>query len=225
MSISMEDIQNEALPTLIENFMSDLYCQNLDTVAKTSPQYAGLTWAYINGVDDFIGNFAKEGKIVAVEDDRTVYGDVLSCPLGQQGEPTGALATPLHIRLADHIGEHVAPVHTNLYTFIKDQSFDREKYHPPRINDREGKMQTLTLFLNDTDGELILFDKTYMGAKPSSLTEKQRFQSNRGTAVITDANRFFTFLPPSSENMTVIQLHFLSASSAMNENLIVQRTI
>ena len=220
-SISLSDIEQKKAPLILEDFMSSLYCDMITRIAKTSPQHGGLVWSYNAIVDDFMGNLKREGKVVYLEDERTEQGYALSHRLSSEAN----LSSPVCMRLAEHYGEHILPVVSLVLTYLKDASFDRQKYHPPRISEKEEGVQTLTLFLNDTDGEIVVFDRSFVGALPTEVVEEHRYPCKKGTAIITDASRFYTTVPPSSEDMVVLQIHHVPANDAKKKGIDVTRSL
>ena len=221
MSISLSEIEQKKEPLVIENFMSDLYCDMMTDIAKTNPQYGGLVWAYNEVVDDFLGTLKRNQTVVYLEDERTERGRTLSHRLPDEG----SLSSPVAMRIAEHYGEHALTVASLMHIYMRDASFDRQKYHPPRINERDADVETLTLFLNDTDAEVVVFDRSFVGALPNELEEEHRYPCKKGTAIITDSTRFYSTVPPSSEDMVMIQIHFVRASNAKQKGHIVTRTL
>ena len=211
--ISLNDIENKTTPVVINNFLSDLHCDSILRSTKTDPGQGGLAYALMNIVDDMNGTLKGQGRISIVEDENTQYGTSLVSYL--------PLPNPIICHLsatsADHYGEHVRPAAGLISVFLKDSSFGEDKYHPPRILDKSGSLKTLTLFVNDTEGEVLVFDKTYVGATPKTVEVEHRYKCEKGTAIITSGNRYISTVPSRSDNMVLLQMHFVLASDALGQ--------
>ena len=213
--ITIDDIEDRKEPVLIDNFMSDFYCDAVLQRAKTSGRLGGMLWSHTTIVDDHLGSFAKLKSVVSIEDENTSHGQGLSCDL----EAYQLLASPLGLRTIEHEKSNIGVINTSVYVTFGDSSFDRDKYHPPRASVREPGVKTLTLFLEDTDGEVILFDKSYIGAKPKGLAVKHRYSCKKGTALIFDGNKFYSTLPPTKGNMYYTQLHYIDGEDGAGRDL------
>ena len=216
--ISIDDVIPKEEAVVIDNFMSDLYIDSILQRATTHPIYGGLIYAHTTVIDDIRGSLQKKKAISVVEDENTLPGRGLSHSFDTNPQ-CGEFVAPLKLAVAELEQQVVMTVNASLYVLLKDNSFGKDNYHPPRVSDREGSMKTLTLFLDDTDCELLLFDKTYIGATPKKLKLENRYSSKKGTAVIMESNRYFSTVPSSEEDSRIIQYHYITSERCTKQGI------
>ena len=206
--ISLDDVQKETPPIIIENFMSDFYCDTTRVSTHSTSAYGGLEWNHSKIVDDFNNNLKMNNVTVYIEDDNTIEGQSLTHNFGME-QKVSPLVPPVTLQLAEYYeGNLGAITGVLMYKFLHDKTFDGKTYHCPRVDSREQEMQTLTLFLNTTDSELLVFDKHFLGARPKEVNVVERIPCVKGTAVIIDSNRFYSTTPSTTEDTCMMKIHF-----------------
>jgi len=70
-------------------------------------------------------------------------------------------------------------------------------YNTPHVDNEKPEYQTLLYYINDSDGDTLIFDKRYQeGVKHTELTIKYRYTPKKGTAILFDSNLFHCGTPP-----------------------------
>jgi|TARA_B110000908_G_scaffold157435_1_gene197564 hypothetical protein len=99
-------------------------------------------------------------------------------------------------------------------------------YHPPHVDSLMDNSLSMVYYVNDSDGDTILFDKQVDHTSPNrhqhlGLTEIGRVSPKKGRAVIFNSNRFHaSSMPIDNERRVVINTVFL-ASSELNKRISV----
>ena len=70
------------------------------------------------------------------------------------------------------------------------------KYHPPHLDYPDADALSMVLYLNDSDGDTVLFDKKLKEGTMFDLKEIYRSSPKRGKAIIFHSNRFHSSSNP-----------------------------
>jgi 2OG-Fe(II) oxygenase superfamily len=82
-------------------------------------------------------------------------------------------------------------------TLFKDTNFPKDFYNTPHIDHHDSQTKTLLYYVNDSDGDTIIFNERYQEInRPTDLTIKYRCTPRKGTALLFDSNLFHCGSPP-----------------------------
>ena len=108
--ISLDDIQKDVPPEIIENFMSDLFCNSTRIATHSTSEYGGLKWNHTRIVDDFNYNLRINNAMVCIEDENSVEGQALTHAFEVDDDgKASSLVPPVTLKLAEHY-EHLGAV-------------------------------------------------------------------------------------------------------------------
>ena len=100
-------------------------------------------------------------------------------------------------------------------------------YHPPHVDSLIDNSLSMVYYVNDSDGDTILFDKQVDHTSPNKhqhlgLTEIGRVSPKKGRAVIFNSNRFHASSNPiNNERRVVINTVFIASLELMNRLSVV----
>jgi hypothetical protein len=104
---------------------------------------------------------------------------------------------------------------TNIYRVKANCMFKQPDYpdgchNTPHIDNEEPNWKTLLYYVNDSDGDTLIFDKKFQkDVKHTELTIKYRSTPKKGTAILFDSDQFHCSTPPrTTERRTVINFIF-----------------
>jgi hypothetical protein len=180
------------------NFVSSFYKEDLQS-AIFSTEYAWVHHDETAG--GYNGNFAwvadsntEETSLFAHKPDKSSK-DIISYE-------------PLIYRLQEVVGHriHVDRLKTNL--MLPTTKKNLSSYNRPHIDHTVPYARTLLYYVNDSDGDTVLFDKTYTGSDPGELTVLHRFTPKAGDAILFDSFRYHASSAPTINKRSVINIIF-----------------
>jgi hypothetical protein len=81
-------------------------------------------------------------------------------------------------------------------------------YHRPHADHGRGDANTLIYYVNDSDGDTVIFDKIWTGEDPGQLTVSERIRPKRGSAILFDSVRYHASSSPTTDVRSVINFIF-----------------
>jgi hypothetical protein len=73
-----------------------------------------------------------------------------------------------------------------------------EKYHVPHFDSKNPNDITIIYYVNNSNGDTVLFNESYEGLIPTSVSVKQTISPLRGRVLIFNSNQFHASRPPYS---------------------------
>lgn len=186
---------------VIDNFVSTFYEEDL-AVAIYS---AGCTWVHHNETSNGYNN-----NYCWVEDENTEETDLFAYKPDSNPKEELISYQPLIYKIQELIGAriHIERVKTNLMLpSVKKNSLS---YNRPHIDHPSSYAKTLIYYVNDSDGDTVIFDKKYTGQDPGKLNIVQRIKPKAGTAVMFDSNTYHAGSTPEVCRRSVINVIFWS---------------
>lgn len=86
-------------------------------------------------------------------------------------------------------------------------------YHRPHADHGQIDAKSLIYYVNDSDGDTIIFDKHWNGENPGKLTAVERITPKAGAAVLFDSTRYHTSSSPTKNVRSVINFIFWPSST------------
>jgi len=126
---------------------------------------------------------------------------------GRIYSPTHKLFLPI-LGMAGIARPNINRVKCNL--MFRDASFPEGFHNTPHVDDHSSNMRTLLYYVNDSDGDTIIFNERYQeGVHINDLTVKYKCTPKKGTALLFDSNLFHCGSPPrETERRSVINFIF-----------------
>ncbi len=182
-----------------ENIISPFYLEDIQLAVFGSE----MTWVHHNETaGGYNGNFAW------IEDEQTEETDLFV----QKPIPNSTTELlpfkPLIYTLQDMIGSrvHIERVKTNL--MLPSVKLKKDSYNRPHVDHSAAYAKTLLFYVNDSDGDTFIFDKTYTGENPGKLEIVERITPKAGTAVLFDSYRYHASSTPTSGKRSAINIIF-----------------
>lgn len=183
----------------IEDFLPSGYRDYLESTMVG--ESATFPWYYNNrtaGLDRYAGavigdEYTRESKQFT----HTFFND------GMSASNLYSVVSPFLVLLEKEFNcefsNRVNRIKANL--MIKDTSFPEGFYNPAHI-DELGCTQTAIYYVNDSDGETVLFDQYFGTNEP--LTVKRRITPKKGSLLLFDAMRMHASTPPRESSERVV---------------------
>jgi hypothetical protein len=119
------------------------------------------------------------------------------------------LISPLLYKISDLVGYKLHIVRIKFNMLLPEASRDINTYHRPHVDHGDLEAKTLIYYVNDCDGDTIIFDKTYTGEDPQKLEIVKRITPKAGSAVLFDSNKYHASSSPTQGPRSVINFIFL----------------
>jgi len=119
------------------------------------------------------------------------------------------LITPLIYKIKDIVGcqIYLDRVKVNLMLPLPNRKY-KLSYNRPHVDHQNANSKTLIYYLNDSDGETVLFDKTFTGSKIEELSVIERVTPKENLAILFDSNRYHASSNPTFGKRSVINFIF-----------------
>jgi hypothetical protein len=120
--------------------------------------------------------------------------------------------------VSNYINEFVMPVgkivRVKANLLLKDENYPKEAYHPPHsdvFGENYDKQWTFLYYINDSDGDTIVFDKEWHpenGDVKPELNAVERHTPKAGNALLFKSNIYHTSSPPKTSERRIV-LNFI----------------
>lgn len=117
--------------------------------------------------------------------------------------------SPLLYKISDLVGYRLDIVRVKINMLIPTLNVPKDTYHRPHIDHGDPEARTLIYYVNDCDGDTVIFDKTYTGEDPGKLTVVERITPKAGSAILFDSNIYHASTSPTQGPRSVINFIFL----------------
>jgi hypothetical protein len=78
----------------------------------------------------------------------------------------------------------------------KNSAFPENSYNPPHTDDVKSNFKSVVYYVNDSDGDTILFNESFTGQQLKNVTVTEKCKPKRGNFFAFDSNRFHASTPP-----------------------------
>jgi hypothetical protein len=120
-----------------------------------------------------------------------------------------SLISPLLYKISDLVGYKLKIIRTKFNMLLPEANSPIDTYHRPHVDHGDIQAKTLIYYVNDCDGDTIIFDKTYTGEDPKKLEIAKRITPKAGSAVLFDSNIYHASSAPTQGPRSVINFIFL----------------
>ena len=120
-----------------------------------------------------------------------------------------ALVTPIIYKIMETLNTKITIQRMKINMMWPNASQKNpDSYNRPHADHGRPDAMTLIYYVNDADGDTILFDKFYTGENPEPLSIVQRFRPKQGDAILFDSIRYHASSTPSTGYRSVINFIF-----------------
>jgi hypothetical protein len=178
------------------NILNKFYLEDLQAFVR-SPEIA---WSHF---EETAGGY--NGNFSWVTDHNTEEIDLFT------GHPNKDKISyePLTYRLSELIGCRIDIERIKLNMLLPPQARKNSNaYNRPHVDYPELGMKTFLIYLNDCDGDTVIFDKVYTGQDPLPLSVIEKITPKANTAILFDSNRYHASSIPTKGNRFVINVVF-----------------
>jgi hypothetical protein len=183
----------------IDNLLFPLYSEVLQKAIFDSH----FTWSYYRAT-------AGGGSVEYswVEDENTEEAELFTHRISRNANDEIVSFEPLVYALSNYVGYHihVDRIKTNL--MIPTLKKNPNSYNRPHIDHPSDIAKTLIYYVNDADGDTVLFDKKFTGTDPGKLQIVERMTPKAGSAILFDSNTYHASSTPTLNRRAVINVIF-----------------
>jgi hypothetical protein len=133
------------------------------------------------------------------------------------------IISPLIYRLVEIVGHEVTFIRIKANLLWPDQRFkNTDLYHIPHVDHGRDDAKTLIYYVNDSDGDTIIFKNRWNGEDPGKLVVDQKIRPKSGDAILFDSNIYHASSSPTEGIRSVINFIFYPKSndpSSTNEDI------
>lgn len=133
-----------------------------------------------------------------------------------------AVISPLIYKILDTVGYEVQFQRIKINFLYPDISVKgKDWYHVPHADHGRPDAKTLIYYVNDADGDTVIFKNRWAGVDPGQLIVEKRIRPKAGSAVLFDSNIYHASSSPTTNIRSVINFIFWpkTISDVTNEDL------
>jgi hypothetical protein len=119
-----------------------------------------------------------------------------------------SLVTPLIYKISEFLETKITIQRIKVNLMFPRQKINPNSYNRPHTDHGRGDAMTLIYYVNDADGDTILFDKFYNGEDPRPVTIVNRFRPKAGSAILFKSTQYHASSNPTTEQRSVINFIF-----------------
>jgi hypothetical protein len=186
--------------TVIDNLVSDFYKEDLQNAIFSSE----FAWVHY---DQTAGGFNK--NFSWVEDSNTEETSLLTHKPSRNLKDEIVSFDPLLYKVAELVGYRIHLLRVKVNLMLPLKKINPTSYNRPHIDHPTPNAKTLLYYVNDCDGDTVLFDKTYTGEDPGELKVIHKFTPKAGSAILFDSNRYHASSTPTLGKRSAINIIFL----------------
>jgi len=181
------------------NVLPKFYLQDIQSKIFGSD----ITWVHHN---ETAGGY--NGNYSWIDDANTEETDLFSYKPPKNDNEKLFSYDVLIYTISELIGEmfELERIKTNL--MLPKSKYKPDGYNRPHVDYPESGMKTFLLYLNDSDGDTFIFDKTYTGEDPGEMNMIERVTPKQNTAILFDSNRYHASSIPTLNQRSVINVVF-----------------
>jgi hypothetical protein len=185
---------------LIDNLVSDFYKEDLQNGIFSSE----FAWVHY---DQTAGGFNK--NFSWIEDSNTEETSLLTHKPSRNLKDEIVSFDPLFYKVAELVGYRIHLLRVKINLMLPLKKLHPLSYNRPHIDHPDANAKTLLYYVNDSDGDTVIFDKTYTGEHPGELKIIERIRPKAGSAILFDSNRYHASSTPSIGKRSAINVIFL----------------
>lgn len=185
----------------IENFVTGSLKEDLEKTILTSPNWL---WQYRSETS---GAFPAT-DYAWIEDSNTEDSPQLIHVINESTKDM-ILMSPLIYKISDIVGYTVQlqRIKANLLWPNANRK-NTNSYHRPHVDHGRPNAKTLIYYVNNSDGDTIIFKNKFTGDDPGPLEELQRITPKAGDAILFDSTMYHTSSSPTTGIRSVINFIF-----------------
>jgi hypothetical protein len=188
---------------VIDNFVTPTYSDVLLYDAIHYLQYCYLQKTTMLEITD-------EKFEIVFQDQNTYDAGQMVCPLFDETVPHGALRfehymmfiKPLVCKIIDECVELslVSTMRAKVNLLFKQETFPDHHYNIPHIDNIHDDKWSAVYYLNDSDGDTVLFNEFHSETLPSKLTVFKKISPKKNRLVIFNSSRYHASSNPRISN-------------------------
>lgn len=187
-----------------DNVLSKFYLEDLQKAVFS----ADYTWVHH---EETAGGY--NGNYSWVEDDNTEETDLFAHRAPRNANENMITYDPLIYTVADLMDYRVELERIKINLMLPKSKLNPNSYNRPHVDYPEPGMKTFLFYLNDADGDTVIFDKIFTGEDPGKLTVVERITPKANSAVLFDSYRYHASSTPTLNKRSVINLVFWDPKS------------
>jgi hypothetical protein len=120
-----------------------------------------------------------------------------------------SVISPLIYKIVETVGYEVQFQRVKINLLWPDITVkDKELYHVPHADHGRSDAKTLIYYINDADGDTVIFKNRWTGVDPGQLIVEKRIKPKAGSAVLFDSNMYHASSSPTTNIRSVINFIF-----------------
>jgi hypothetical protein len=185
------------------NFVSPYYQKDLQNEIFDK----SFTWNYHD-----VTSGGKSSNYSWIDDENTEESPQLVHVLTDKSS-IFPLVTPMIYKISETVDYqvYIDRIKINLMWPLYNKK-NLNSYNRPHVDHQKLEAKTLIYYVNDSDGDTIIFDKRYTGSDPGKLTVVERVTPKSGSAILFDSNMFHSSSNPTQGKRSVINFIFWKQS-------------
>lgn len=185
-----------------ENFVTGTLKSDIEEYVFTSNVFL---WQY----KQYTSSSAFAPKFTFFDDEKTFDVKQLVHVVDDKNSRDMSIISPLLYKISDLVGYRLHIVRVKVNMLIPELNIPTDTYHRPHVDHGDLEAKSLIYYVNDCDGDTVLFDKTYTGEDPGNLKIVKRISPKAGSAVLFDSNIYHASSSPTHGPRSVINFIFL----------------
>lgn len=185
-----------------EDFVTGSLKKDLEEYIFTSNSFL---WQY----KQYTSSSSFAPKFTFFDDEKTYDTRQLVHVVDDNNSRDIAVISPLLYKISDLVGYKLHIIRVKANMLIPELNIPNDTYHRPHVDHGDPEARTLIYYVNDCDGDTIIFDKTYTGEDPGKLEIVERITPKAGSAVLFDSNIYHASSSPTKGPRSVINFIFL----------------
>jgi hypothetical protein len=106
------------------------------------------------------------------------------------------LVYPLVYFMEPHIGKPVEVVRIKANLLYTNPNFPDNCYNPPHTDEIKPNFKSVVYYINDSDGDTILFNEKFNGSRITDVSVASRSSPKKGNFFVFDSTQFHASTPP-----------------------------
>lgn len=184
-----------------ENFASDFLKKDIETEILKS---TGWLWQYRTET----AGYHDAPDYACIEDSNTEDSPQLIHIVNMDSKDM-IILSPLIYKITETVGYKVQfqRIKANLL-WPNAHRKNLDSYHRPHADHGRQDAKTLIYYVNDSDGDTVIFKNRWTGEDPGLLEIEQRITPKAGSAVLFDSVQYHTSSSPTTDVRSVINFIF-----------------
>jgi hypothetical protein len=185
----------------IENFVTGSLKEDLEKTILKSPTWL---WQYRSETSGGV----PAPDYAWIEDSNTEDSPQLIHVVNESAKDM-ILMSPLIYKISDIVGYTIQlqRIKTNLLWPDANRK-NPQSYHRPHVDHGRPDAKTLIYYVNDSDGDTIIFKNAFTGEDPGPLEELHRITPKAGSAILLDSTMYHASSSPTTGVRSVINFIF-----------------